>query len=113
MAVCYVPCSLSPPSSSSPSPQVSLPKTKRAAPPVKNKQDLLKAVAQDAEANKQRMMAMEKVGSNAGGPTRPVGGYGSDMSDSGTLAPRLPPSSPLSPSLDSFVLGRSPFPRRF
>ena len=68
-----------------------MPKPKRAAPPAKTKQDLLKAAQQESEANKQRMMALEKGSFAApalptfgGGPTRPVGGYGSD-SDSGEL----------------------------
>lgn len=75
--------------------QSSAPKPKRVAPaaPVKTKADLLKAVTQDSEANKQRMLAIEKA--NAAPPpapqqmarpppaaTRPVGGFGSD-SDSG------------------------------
>jgi len=75
----------------------SLPKPKRAAAPVKTKSDLLKAVAEDSEANKQRILAMEKVSSGlgAGGPSiRPVGGYGSDMSDSDSDGDPPPPPPP-------------------
>jgi hypothetical protein len=51
----------------------------------------MKAVAQDSEANRQRLVAMEKaLTSGAIAAQRPVGGYGSDLSDSGASRSVLP-----------------------
>lgn len=78
--------------------KASLPKPKRAAAPAKTKGELLRALAQDSEANKMRLQAMEKQPgaggmSHSGASTRPVGGYGSD-SDSDSDADVRPPPPP-------------------